>query len=61
MKYDSFIADFVQFEPVPAITGILPFTSSIHVLMISLCSLYDSVADSPVVPHIIMASVLFFI
>src|SRR5699024_12397116 len=47
----------VQFEPVPATTGILLFTLSMVYLIVSICSSWESVDDSPVVPQIMTASV----
>ena len=48
-------------EPVPAITGTLPFTLFTLYFMISYFSSSVRVALSPVVPLIMIASVLFFI
>ena len=47
---DRSIASSVEFEPVPAIIGILPLHSSTAIWIIFLCSLWDKVGDSPVVP-----------
>ena len=44
------IASSVEFEPVPAITGIFPFDSLIHNSITFSCSEWDKVGDSPVVP-----------
>ena len=54
---DNSIAVCVELDPVPATTGILPFVNSTAFLIHSTCSASDNVADSPVVPHIIILSV----
>ncbi len=48
---------FVLFEPAPAITGILFLACSITISITWQCSSWESVADSPVVPHGTIASV----
>ena len=55
------IAVSVQLEPVPAITGTRLFTLSIANLIVLRCSPCVIVDDSPVVPQIMIASVLFAI
>ena len=45
------------FEPAPAITGILFLAWSITISITLQCSSWESVADSPVVPHGTIASV----
>ena len=40
----------MEFEPVPAITGIFPLHSLTATSIIFLCSSWDNVGDSPVVP-----------
>src|SRR3989337_1869947 len=54
----AFSADFVsimvssvEFEPVPAMTGTLLLAISMASSITLLCSSYERVADSPVVPH----------
>src|SRR5262245_61959292 len=47
----SAIASSVLFDPVPAITGTRRFTISTVNSMTRLCSSYERVADSPVVPQ----------
>lgn len=58
-SFDNSIAVFVQFEPVPAITGILPFVRSTVNFTHSMCSRSVIVAASPEVPQITMLSVPF--
>src|SRR5512134_2084977 len=53
------IASFVLFDPVPAITGTRPSAARITRSITRSCSSYESVADSPVVPHGTMPSVPF--
>ena len=48
--FESSIASEVELEPVPAITGILPLHSLIAISITFLCSIWDKVGDSPVVP-----------
>ena len=45
------MASRVLFEPVPAITGMRPRASCTVTWIIRPCSSWESVADSPVVPH----------
>ena len=47
----SSMASAVEFDPVPAITGTRLLTALITRCTTSWCSLWSSVADSPVVPH----------
>src|SRR5215831_3343076 len=47
----SAIASSVLFDPVPAMTGTRRFTTSTVNSMTRLCSSYERVADSPVVPQ----------
>ena len=51
------IASLVQFDPLPAITGIRCFAKSTAALMTLLCSSIVSVELSPVVPAMMIASV----
>jgi len=44
------MASSVLFDPAPAITGTLFFTTSTHNSTTRLCSSCDNVGDSPVVP-----------
>ena len=44
------MASSVELDPVPAITGILPFDSLTHNSITLSCSLWFKVGDSPVVP-----------
>ena len=44
------MASVVEFEPVPAITGIFPLASCMHNSITFSCSLCERVGDSPVVP-----------
>ena len=46
----SDIASVVEFDPVPAITGIFPLASCMHSSITFSCSLCERVGDSPVVP-----------
>ena len=48
--FDNSIASDVEFEPVPAITGIFPLLSFTAISMTLLCSSLFKVGDSPVVP-----------
>src|SRR5579859_650406 len=45
------MASSVEFEPAPAITGTRPADASTHSSTTRLCSAWDRVGDSPVVPH----------
>ena len=47
---ESSTASEVEFDPVPAITGIFPPHSLTAISIIFLCSSWDKVGDSPVVP-----------
>ena len=49
-NFDNSTASSVELEPVPAITGTLLLHSLTSISIIFLCSLWDKVGDSPVVP-----------
>ncbi len=51
------MASAVELEPVPAITATRPATASMTTSTTRLCSSWDRVGDSPVVPHGTIASV----
>ena len=57
---ESSIASEVEFDPVPAITGIFPLHSLTATSIIFLCSSWDNVGDSPVVPPGTIPFVPFF-
>ena len=55
----SSIASAVEFEPVPAMTGMRPRAVSITISTTRLCSSWVRVGDSPVVPQGTSPSVPF--
>ena len=52
------IASFVELDPVPAITLPFPAVVSTAISIIRLCSSFDRVGDSPVVPQGTMPEIL---